>query len=483
MLLRLSFLSLIAITVIAAPAPADDAPAPPPAPPPASPLAPIPASPVAPPPAPDVSILTSIKFAGCSNDQTNILNQNVKDAVTLASAGLDYINDELVNTYPNYGYQQVDFSKQAAIDFFGPESQNQPYQQFIFGGSHPGKRLKTLIIDTLLLFLQVFLRKCYTSLTRSCIDALLKAADAYPGWGLSDWWNDRYVQLSCTDEANECKGQSAAYFYKSKHDYGYPLVVFCPEFFTKLPSHSDVVANIDGNKDLQQNLANMRSRATTFLHELLHINWGTAQECSGKDACLDHYQIIGNQRVRTYKTGRSKLLAQRNVEEASSNNDNFAYYAMAKFMEKRWKQYPKYPTVWDPTKSREENEDRDSKQPGTPPSLDTLDEEPDDGSGSPNNDPIYPLNDYPDWYQPLIKATFDDPTPDLTQPNQSGISYNGPDIKTGVTCETSDASPDIQDCIHAFGSLRVAPTLGALHGKKDGTWWAGVSLNSCVFLR
>lgn len=153
MLLLLSFLSLIAITVIAAPAPADDPPAPPPAPPPASPLAPIPASPVAPPPAPDVSILTSFKFAGCSDDQTNILNQNVKDAVTLASAGLDYINDELFNTYPNYGHQQVDFSKQAAIDFFGPESQNQPYQQFIFGGSHPGKRLKTLIIDTLLLFL------------------------------------------------------------------------------------------------------------------------------------------------------------------------------------------------------------------------------------------------------------------------------------------------------------------------------------------
>lgn len=197
--------------------------------------------------------------------------------------------------------------------------------------------------------------------------------------------------------------------------------------------------------------------------------------------------MIGNKPVRTYKTGRSKLLAQRNVKEASSNNDNFAYYAMAKFMEKRWKQYPKYPTVWDPTKSSGENEDRDSKQPGAPLTLDTLDEEHDDGPGSPNNDPIYPLNDYPDWYQPLIKATFTDPTPDLTQPSQSGINYNGPDVKTGVTCETSDASPYIQDCIHAFGSLRVAPMLGPLQGplqgKKDGTWWAGVSLNSYVFLR
>lgn len=249
MLLSLSFLSLIAMTVIAVPTPADN------------------------PPPPDASILTSFKFAGCSQDQTNTLNQNVKDAVTLASAGLDHVNGEIVNTYPSYGHQQVDFSKQAAIDFFGPGSQNQPYQQFIFGESHPGTQPKTLIVDTLLLLLPSLSEiQCYTLLTRSCIDAMLKAANAYPGWSLSDWWEDRYVQLSCIDEGNECEGKSAAYFYSSKHDYGYPLVVFCPEFFTKLSSHSDVVANIDGNKDLQQNLANMRSRATTFLHELLHIN-------------------------------------------------------------------------------------------------------------------------------------------------------------------------------------------------------------------
>ena len=312
---------------------------------------------------------------------------------------------------------------------------------------------------------------------------MLKAANAYPGWGISDWWNNRYVQLSCIDEANECNGNFAAYFDSTNRKYGYPLVVFCPEFFTKLPSHSDVVAKIDGNKDLQQNLANMRSRATTFLHELLHINWGTAQECSGAAACKDYYQVIGNQQIKTYKTGRSKLLAQRNVQQASSNNDNYAYYAMAKFMEKRWKQYPKYPIAWDPTRSRAENEDRDSKQPGAPTSLDALDEEPDQDLGTPNNDPIYPSNDYPDWYQPIIKAAFNDPTPDLTQPSQSGISYNGPDIRTGITCETSDASPDIQDCIYAIGSLRVAPTLAPLQGKNNSTWWAGVSLDSCVFLQ
>lgn len=104
-------------------------------------------------PEPQPSILTSFKFAGCTDDQTKILNQNVNDAVTLASAGLDYINGELFVAYPSYGHQQIDFSKQAAIDFFGPESHNLPYQQFIFGRLRTGKRLETVIVDTLPLLL------------------------------------------------------------------------------------------------------------------------------------------------------------------------------------------------------------------------------------------------------------------------------------------------------------------------------------------
>ena len=308
---------------------------------------------------------------------------------------------------------------------------------------------------------------------------MLKAANAYPGWGLSDWWNNRYVMLSCIDHAGECKsGKYAAYFDSQKRDYGYPLVVFCNEFFQKLVSHSDAVSNIDKNKDLQQNVANLRSRATTFLHELLHINWGTAQECAGEKACTDHWQVIGNDLVPTYKTGRAKLLAQREVESAAWNNDNYAYYSMVKFMEKRWKKYPKYPARWDPTKSRAENEKKEKSQPGAPPNVDVLDDEGANYNEAVNGpevkNTVYPSSAYPQWYQPLMKASFDDPTPDVSQPTDSKLNYHGPDIKD-VTCETSDKSPLIEDCVHAFGSLKVAPDLGALHGKKDGTWWAGVS--------
>ena len=135
MLLQFSLLSLIVTAAFAAPQAANAANAA---------------------PDPQPSILTSFKFAGCTDDQTKILNENVNDAVTLASAGLDYVNGELFVTYPSYGHQQVDFSKQAAIDFFGPESKNQPYQQFIFGMLSTGKRLESLIIDILPLLLPTF---------------------------------------------------------------------------------------------------------------------------------------------------------------------------------------------------------------------------------------------------------------------------------------------------------------------------------------
>lgn len=247
-----------------------------------------------------------------------------------------------------------------------------------------------------------------------------------------------------------------------------------------MTSHDEAVKKIDKHPELQQNVANLRSQATTFLHELLHINWGTAQECDGGQACLDHWQEIGGKLVPSYKSGRTKLLAQRNAEQAAWNNDNYAYYAMVKFMEKKWKKYPKYPAMWDPTKSRKENEDREKKEPGATSVINDFEKSDvyDQGRNGPAiRDPVYPASAYPDWYQPLMKGSFNDRTPDLRQPTGNKLTYNGPNIND-VVCETSNGSPEIEDCVHAFGSLKSFPTLGALHGKKGGTWWAGVSVLS-----
>ena len=51
------------------------------------------------------------------------------------------------------------------------------------------------------------------------------------------------------------------------------------------------------------------------------------------------------------------------------------------------------------------------------------------------------------------------------------ISTSSDDVK----CETSDGSPIVADCTHAFATLLQFPGMGVLHGKKGGTWWAGVS--------
>lgn len=87
-----------------------------------------------------VRIRTSyLEYVDCKTDKDNnqagILKQSLVDAITLAEAGLDYVNDELVSTktFPRYAHRQVDFSKQAAIDYFGPVSRNAAYQQHIFG--------------------------------------------------------------------------------------------------------------------------------------------------------------------------------------------------------------------------------------------------------------------------------------------------------------------------------------------------------------
>ena len=63
-------------------------------------------------------------------------------------------------------------------------------------------------------------------------------------------------------------------------------------------------------------------------------------------------------------------------------------------------------------------------------------------NGSVVEDPVYPSSIYSEWYQPLFEVSFDDLTPDVSQPTDDILSYHGPDIKD-IICETSDASPAI----------------------------------------
>jgi len=63
----------------------------------------------------------------CSPEDVAVLEQTVQNAVELADAGLDQIRDKLSAT------SYLDFPKQVAIDFFGPESKNIAEQARIVG--------------------------------------------------------------------------------------------------------------------------------------------------------------------------------------------------------------------------------------------------------------------------------------------------------------------------------------------------------------
>lgn len=136
---------------------------------------------------------TYIDFTGCTAAQKESIVQSNKDALLIAKAALTYKHDELfVNTDGRKSY--IDFETQAAYDYFSDSTTNAPYQQQIY-------------------------------------NTFLRATLAYRGLGWSDWWNDRYVTISCNDLKNNCKGATGAYTYKGANDK-YPTIVYCSPFFS-----------------------------------------------------------------------------------------------------------------------------------------------------------------------------------------------------------------------------------------------------------
>ena len=150
-------------------------------------------------------------------------------------------------------------------------------------------------------------------------------------WG--DWWNNRYVELRCDADANTCGQTSAA--YTSLRQQPYTKIYFCPNYFSKLKPHRELWDKMVNDKDLQNNVANLRSQATTMLHEWLHIDDPKTQVCRD---CRDVVVFIGprGEMIRVYKPGRAKLLASQVPQSASENNDSFAYFAMTQLMYKKF---------------------------------------------------------------------------------------------------------------------------------------------------
>lgn len=318
------------------------------------------------------------------------------------------------------------------------------------------------------------------------------ASQAYRGWGLSDWWNDRYVHLSCIDESKnkDCSSGNVVAFYSSTHDKGYPLITFCDPFFDRpdrVPGLDEAIERAKKEPDRQQNAMNFRTRATTFMHELLHVGWGTAKECRGLEddlGCEDHFQVMGGKLDKSYRPGAAKLLARRNVTLAATNNDNYVFYAVARFMQKEFGKYPKYPSMWDPAKTRKENEEAQKNEPGFPPEYkkaSTEDFLSDDGTETEESgdksarEEFYKDTAYPDYYLPVLQRKFGDEVPDVDEPKSEIPVYHGPK-NDQIKCDTKDDSPQIVDCFQGFSYLTKFGTLELVKGKKGGADWVGVSI-------
>ena len=185
--------------------------------------------------------------------------------------------------------------------------------------------------------------------------------------------------------------------------------------------------------------------------------------------------MVGGTTIETYTAGPSKLLGQRNDSAAASNNDNYVYFAISRFMQKKFGTYPPYPRAWRADKTPKENFDKEKREPGYA-SIDTsnLSEDITDESPIVSEDPA-PASAYPEWYQPVIEHSEDATEPPLTVPPEEQIPLADPDANF-VSCNaTIKPQPNFDDCVHAFGALNNFPNNPAHHDKDGEVWYAGVS--------
>lgn len=189
----------------------------------------------------DYSTQTTFLIDDSCGNNKGVIWQAHDDAWKLAGKVLEIEHDEQ-STLMKY---TIPWNSAAAIDYFGPPDQNSFYREHI---------LRTLVLSS----------------------------EAYRGWGISDYWNERYVTVTCNDPDNDCLSTSVAYT-STGSSLKYPRINYCPPFFANLSSHSTMWDRIQkGPPELKQNVRNLRSQATTALHELLHINSKyTSNACAG----------------------------------------------------------------------------------------------------------------------------------------------------------------------------------------------------------
>lgn len=159
-----------------------------------------------------------------------------------------------------------------------------------------------------------------------------------------------------------------------------------------------------------------------------------------------------------------------------TNADNYAWYATARYVEQQFGKYPKYPSKWDKSKSREENEKVEESEPGYPKEL--IKEIEVKAEGEVADDTPYKSSAYPDWYLPVLEAKRGDTVHDVDEPKTELPKYHGPDnngVACDIKCDIKDDSPQLVDCFATMGYLYRYTYSEVIHGKKGKKNWATVS--------
>lgn len=167
-------------------------------------------------------------FDKCSQGQADTVKQAHRDAIALAEAALED-DRELATTAVS---QYINFDSVAAIEYFGPPKHNAKWQQYIF-------------------------------------DTFYRATKSYRGWGFSDWWYNRYIQINCGQPGQDDDDCYRTYAYTDLRNKGraIPSITYCPLFFENLDSHADTLNCVrNAGPDARKNVLQMTDQGKRIHH-------------------------------------------------------------------------------------------------------------------------------------------------------------------------------------------------------------------------
>jgi hypothetical protein len=168
----------------------------------------------------------------------------------------------------------------------------------------------------------------------------------------------------------------------------------------------------------------------------------------------DIYQIINKaeESVRTYKPGLAKLLAARNIEAAADTDDNYVYFGIARYVQKKLGVYPTFPRIWSGTKTKKEIQAPENRKPGASSranqALELDDSNLNRGLEEAISNTPYTHSICPAWYKPAnwpwggVAVELDFGTLACSQPNIND-----------VVCQITSTSAQSGDCGKAFAEL------------------------------